>query len=88
MSDKARFLGINHVALEVGNIDEALDFYGRLFDFELRGRVGDKMAFIDAGDQFIAISAGRRQTWGRLAALRARRRRRGRGARGARTGGC
>ena len=61
MSEKARFLGINHVALEVGDIDEALDFYGRLFDFELRGRVGDKMAFIDAGDQFIAIAAGRRQ---------------------------
>jgi catechol 2,3-dioxygenase-like lactoylglutathione lyase family enzyme len=61
MSDKARFLGINHVALEVGDIDEALDFYGRLFDFELRGRIGDKMAFLDAGDQFIAIAAGRRQ---------------------------
>jgi lactoylglutathione lyase len=61
MSDKARFLGINHVALEVGDIDEALDFYGRLFDFELRGRVRNKMAFIDAGDQFIALSAGRRQ---------------------------
>jgi lactoylglutathione lyase len=62
MSQKARFLGINHVALEVGDIDEALDFYGRLLDFELRGRVGDKMAFLDAGDQFIAIAAGRRQS--------------------------
>jgi lactoylglutathione lyase len=61
MTDKARFLGINHVALEVGDIDEALDFYGRLLDFELRGRIGDKMAFLDAGDQFIAIAAGRRQ---------------------------
>jgi lactoylglutathione lyase len=61
MSDKARFLGINHVALEVGDIDEALDFYGRLFHFELRGRIGNKMAFLDAGDQFIAIAAGRRQ---------------------------
>jgi lactoylglutathione lyase len=61
MSDKARFLGINHVALEVGDIDEALDFYRRLFHFELRGRIGDKMAFLDAGDQFIAIAAGRRQ---------------------------
>jgi lactoylglutathione lyase len=58
---KARFLGINHVALEVGDIDEALDFYGRLFDFELRGRVGDKLAFLDAGDQFLAIAAGRGQ---------------------------
>jgi lactoylglutathione lyase len=61
MSEKARFVGINHVALEVGDIDEALDFYGRLLDFELRGRIGNKMAFIDAGDQFIAIAAGRRQ---------------------------
>jgi lactoylglutathione lyase len=59
MTDKARFLGINHVALEVGDIDEALDFYGRLFAFELRGRIGDKMAFLDAGDQFLALSAGR-----------------------------
>jgi catechol 2,3-dioxygenase-like lactoylglutathione lyase family enzyme len=61
MSEKARFLGINHVALEVGDIDQALDFYGRLVDFELRGRIGRKMAFIDAGDQFIALAAGRRQ---------------------------
>jgi lactoylglutathione lyase len=61
MSEKARLLGINHVALEVGDIDEALDFYGRLLDFELRGRIRDKMAFLDAGDQFIAIAAGRRQ---------------------------
>jgi catechol 2,3-dioxygenase-like lactoylglutathione lyase family enzyme len=61
MSEKARFVGINHVALEVGDIDEALDFYGRLLDFELRGRIGDKMAFIDAGDQFIALAAGRGQ---------------------------
>jgi catechol 2,3-dioxygenase-like lactoylglutathione lyase family enzyme len=61
VSGKARFVGINHVALEVGDIDQALDFYGRLFDFELRGRIGRKMAFLDAGDQFIALSAGRRQ---------------------------
>ena len=61
MSEKARFLGINHVALEVGDIDEALRFYGAIFDFELRGRIRNKMAFIDAGDQFIALSAGRRQ---------------------------
>jgi len=64
MSDKPkgkpRLLGINHVALEVGDIDEALAFYGRFFEFELRGR-GEKMAFIDLGDQFIALSAGRRQ---------------------------
>jgi len=54
MSEKARMVGINHVALGVGNIDEALAFYGRLFEFSLRGR-GDRMAFIDMGDQFIAL---------------------------------
>jgi catechol 2,3-dioxygenase-like lactoylglutathione lyase family enzyme len=57
---KARLVGINHVALEVGDIDEALEFYGRLFDFELRGR-SERMAFIDMGDQFIALAEGRRQ---------------------------
>jgi catechol 2,3-dioxygenase-like lactoylglutathione lyase family enzyme len=56
---KARAVGINHVALEVGDIDAALVFYGRIFAFELRGRVGDRMAFIDLGDQFIALSAPR-----------------------------
>jgi catechol 2,3-dioxygenase-like lactoylglutathione lyase family enzyme len=54
-------LGINHVAIEVGEIDQALDWYSRLLDFELRGRVGDAMAFIDLGDQFIALVAGRSQ---------------------------
>lgn len=58
---KSRLVGINHVALEVGDIDEALSFYGRLFEFELRGR-GDTMAFVDMGDQFIALSEGRRQS--------------------------
>jgi catechol 2,3-dioxygenase-like lactoylglutathione lyase family enzyme len=53
-------VGINHVALEVGDIDEALAWYGRLFDFELRGRVGTSMAFIDLGDQFLALSSPRR----------------------------
>ena len=57
---KARAIGLNHIALEVGDIDEALDFYGRLFDFELRGK-NDKMAFIDLGDQFIALQKGRKQ---------------------------
>jgi len=57
----ARLLGINHVALEVGDVDEALAWYGRVFDFELRGRVGGRMAFIDMGDQFIALAAGRSQ---------------------------
>jgi catechol 2,3-dioxygenase-like lactoylglutathione lyase family enzyme len=58
---KPRLLGINHVALEVGDIDEALAFYARFFDFKLRGRHGDQMAFIDLGDQFLALIAGRRQ---------------------------
>jgi catechol 2,3-dioxygenase-like lactoylglutathione lyase family enzyme len=56
-----RLLGVNHVALEVGDIDEALAWYGRLFEIELRGRHGSRMAFIDMGDQFIALSAGRTQ---------------------------
>ena len=57
---KARAVGVNHVALEVGDIDEALTFYGRLFDFKLRGKSKDA-AFIDLGDQFIALQRGRRQ---------------------------
>ena len=56
----ARLIGINHVALEVGDLDAALDLYGRLFSFELRGRVPG-MAFLDLGDQFLAVSEGRRQ---------------------------
>ncbi len=56
----ARLIGINHVALEVGDLDAALALYGRLFDFELRGRVPG-MAFLDMGDQFLALSAGRAQ---------------------------
>jgi predicted enzyme related to lactoylglutathione lyase len=51
---------MNHVALEVGNLDEALDFYGKVFELELRGR-GPRMAFIDIGDQFIALAEGRTQ---------------------------
>ena len=58
---RARAVGINHVALEVGDVDEALAWYARLVDFELRGRVGTSMAFVDLGDQFLALSAGRRQ---------------------------
>ncbi|WP_299848990.1 VOC family protein [uncultured Roseovarius sp.] len=49
-----KLIGINHVALEVGDIDEALAFYGKYFRFELRGR-GDGAAFIDMGDQFLAL---------------------------------
>jgi lactoylglutathione lyase len=57
----ARLVGINHIALEVGDIDDALAWYGRFFEFELRGRAGARMAFVDMGDQFIALSAGRTQ---------------------------
>ena len=57
---KARAVGFNHVALEVGDIDEALAFYGALFDFELRGK-SVTMAFIDLGDQFLALQKGRTQ---------------------------
>jgi predicted enzyme related to lactoylglutathione lyase len=57
---KPRLVGFNHIALEVGDIEEALAFYGRLFSFELRGK-SDSMAFIDLGDQFIALQKGRRQ---------------------------
>lgn len=57
MAERARLVGFNHVALVVGDIEEALEFYGRLFEVELRGR-GPGMAFIDAGDQFIALSEG------------------------------
>src|SRR3712207_4134966 len=58
---RARLVGINHVALEVGDLDAALDFYGRVFEFDLRGRVPG-MAFLDMGDQFLALSEGRTQT--------------------------
>jgi catechol 2,3-dioxygenase-like lactoylglutathione lyase family enzyme len=53
-----RLIGINHVALEVGDLEQALEFYGRLFEFELRGRVPG-MAFLDMGDQFLALAEGR-----------------------------
>jgi catechol 2,3-dioxygenase-like lactoylglutathione lyase family enzyme len=55
MAPRARLVGFNHVALEVGDLEEALEFYGRLFEIKLRGR-GPGMAFIDAGDQFIALT--------------------------------
>jgi predicted enzyme related to lactoylglutathione lyase len=57
---KARAVGVNHIALEVGDITEALAFYGRLFDFELRGK-SNTSAFIDLGDQFLALQKGRAQ---------------------------
>ncbi len=52
---KPRLVGINHIAIEVGNIDEALAWYGRIFDFTLRGK-SKGMAFIDMGDQFINLT--------------------------------
>ncbi|MCH7569126.1 MAG: VOC family protein [Deltaproteobacteria bacterium] len=57
---KARALGINHVVLEVGDLDAALEFYGAIFDFTLRGK-GEHNAFIDLGDQFIQLSLGKTQ---------------------------
>jgi lactoylglutathione lyase len=60
MADRARLVGVNHVVLEVGDLEEALDWYGRLFEFELRGRHRG-MAFLDMGDQFLVLSEGRTQ---------------------------
>ncbi len=57
---RPRLVGINHVALEVGDLAAALEFYGQVFEFELRGRMPG-MAFLDIGDQFIALSDGREQ---------------------------
>ena len=57
---KARAVGINHIALEVGDIDEALEFYGRFLDFDIQSR-SETAAFIYFGDQFINFSRGRRQ---------------------------
>lgn len=51
----ARMVGINHVALCVGDVDAAVEFYGRIFELELRGRLPG-MAFLDMGDQFLALS--------------------------------
>jgi lactoylglutathione lyase len=60
MADRARLVGVNHVVLEVGDLDEALDFYGARFEFELRGRHRG-MAFLDMGDQFLVLAEGRTQ---------------------------
>jgi lactoylglutathione lyase len=57
---KPRMVGFNHLALEVGDIEEALAFYGRIFEFTLRSK-GKSQAFIDLGDQFIALQKGRKQ---------------------------
>lgn len=58
---KPHIVGVNHIALEVGDIEEALAFYARIFNFKLRGR-GQSSAFIDMGDQFIALMEGRSQS--------------------------
>jgi lactoylglutathione lyase len=58
--ERARLVGINHVALEVGDLDAALAFYGEIFSLELRGRVPG-MVFLDLGDQFLALAEGKRQ---------------------------
>jgi lactoylglutathione lyase len=60
MANRGRLVGINHVALEVGDLGAALEWYGQIFDFELRGRAPG-MAFIEMGDQFIALAEGREQ---------------------------
>ena len=57
---KARALGINHVVLEVDDLDKAVEFYGAIFEFKLRGK-SDHNAFIDLGDQFIQLSLGKAQ---------------------------
>lgn len=61
MVSKARAVGINHVALEVGDIEKALAFYGELFEIEIRSR-SDRAAFVGLGDQFINFSLGRTQS--------------------------
>lgn len=63
-ANKPRLVGLNHIALEVGDVEEALRFYGSVFAFELRGTHKDDqgrtvMAFIDLGDQFLALIGGR-----------------------------
>ena len=60
MTPRPRLIGVNHIALEVDDVDEALSFYGRIFELELRGRMSG-MAFVDMGDQFVALSEGRSQ---------------------------
>ena len=54
---RPRMVGLNHIALEVGNVDDALAFYGQIFEIKLRGR-SEKAAFVDMGDQFIALMEG------------------------------
>jgi catechol 2,3-dioxygenase-like lactoylglutathione lyase family enzyme len=72
-SKKAHALGFNHIALEVGDVEEALAFYTRIVDFKLRSKEKD-MAFIDLGDQFLALQKGQSQPARRWSPLRTRRR--------------
>jgi lactoylglutathione lyase len=58
---KEKALGVNHVVLEVNDLDEALEFCGAIMDFELRGR-SDTQAFVDMGDQFLQFSLGKKQS--------------------------
>ena len=58
MDARVQAVGVNHVALEVDDVDAALEWWARFFDFELRGR-RRSMAWIDLGDQFVALSAPR-----------------------------
>jgi lactoylglutathione lyase len=58
----ARLVGINHVAIEVGDLDEALAWYGQFFELELRGRIASQMAFVDMGDQFLALASTEERT--------------------------
>jgi len=57
-----RLVGINHVALEVGDLEQALEWYGRIFEFEIE-READfpHMAFLQMGDQFLNLTEGRTQ---------------------------
>ena len=57
---RAHMIGMNHIALEVDDVDAALEFFGKIFDFRLRGQ-HEGMAFIDMGDQFIALAEKRYQ---------------------------
>jgi lactoylglutathione lyase len=57
MSERPRPIGVNHVAVDVGDIEEALEFYGRIFAIDRVDREPG-MAFIDMGDQFLALAEG------------------------------
>ena len=70
---KPRLVGINHIALEVDDLDRALEFYDRLFDLRLRGRSAGA-AFVDIGDQFVALMRGRSQPPDRPRSRRSNRR--------------